>query len=222
MINVAATGNAINPKATMTDIMFKSLKYMEKIEGKRKEYDKDGAHAHTENEPIGEHNHPELEMGIKETFMDLNQRINFIHERIDDLRTVEAAEDSTGLKSKINKKRGGIMSEKDKDKPDEPSDDDKDKDSEGSDDGDSDEEGDKDSSSSSEQKASKLDSKALGEIKSSIDDLTKEVKELKKKSEEVDAILVKANVKSAGAEDASNKEDLAGKDNESIGPLDNI
>lgn len=45
--------------------------------GKKKEvksYEKDGAHAHTEQEPLGLHNHPEIENAIR-----------FIHERIDNL-----------------------------------------------------------------------------------------------------------------------------------------
>ena len=52
-----------------------------KYKKEKKTYEKDGGHAHTENEPLGLHNHQEIE----ERISDLRDSINFLHERIDGL-----------------------------------------------------------------------------------------------------------------------------------------
>lgn len=79
IVNVALTGNPVNPKASMISAFTKSLQYLEAEEGKmdKKSYEKDGAHAHTEEGPLGEHNHPEIESaidGMRREFYDFQNR----------------------------------------------------------------------------------------------------------------------------------------------------
>lgn len=59
---------------------------------KYKAYEKDGAHAHTELEPLGIHNHPEIEDRI-------NRSIDFLHERISRLQ--ESLPDQTEGSSEV-------------------------------------------------------------------------------------------------------------------------
>ena len=63
-----------------------------------KAYDKDGAHAHTEDEPLGLHNHPEIEERLREA-------LDFVHNRIDSL--LEKVDPEVSLKryGKGGKKR---------------------------------------------------------------------------------------------------------------------
>ncbi len=110
LINVALTGNPINPSANIRDVMVKSVKYLED-NGENKSYEKDGGHAHTENDPLGLHNHPEIEERIAQIQRDFNDRLDWVHERINDINEVsDDAEVSAcpGLKSN---KRGANMAE---------------------------------------------------------------------------------------------------------------
>jgi hypothetical protein len=60
-INTALTGSPVNGGARMVDIMMKSLNPAEK-----KTMNNDGLHFHTQNEPQGAHNHPEVEMRLND------------------------------------------------------------------------------------------------------------------------------------------------------------
>ena len=114
LLNVALTGNAINPNATMTAVMAKSLAFMKAIEGsdedmkkleiksiQKKSYKEDGKHVHTAEKPMGEHNHPEIESALN----DIWDSIFRLHERISDIS--HPAESETGLvgKSKTGKQK---------------------------------------------------------------------------------------------------------------------
>lgn len=74
-----------------------------------KAYEKDGAHAHTEEMPLGEHNHPEIERIMKE-------EIAFVHERIDFLRdqlfSQESESGSVSTKGKSNSPKSDSQSYK--------------------------------------------------------------------------------------------------------------
>lgn len=74
LLNVALTGNPVNTSATMTNVMAKSLDYLNK-----KGYDKDGAHAHTE-ENLGVHNHPEIEKRLDDFYNYVDRRIDWVKE----------------------------------------------------------------------------------------------------------------------------------------------
>lgn len=75
LLNVALTGNPVNTHATMTNVMVKSLEQITK-----KGYEKDGAHAHTEDNPLGNHNHPEIEKSISEMYNHIDRRIEWVKE----------------------------------------------------------------------------------------------------------------------------------------------
>lgn len=64
----------------------------------KKSYEKDGAHAHTENEPLGLHNHPEIENRIKEEISYLHNRINRLEEGIDN--NLQEVEEIKGIETK--------------------------------------------------------------------------------------------------------------------------
>lgn len=67
----------------------------------KKAYEKDGAHAHTNDEPLGLHNHPEIENSIRIEIEHLNNRINFLSERL--FETVEDSSEAPmmAVKSKL-------------------------------------------------------------------------------------------------------------------------
>lgn len=67
----------------------------------KKSYEKDGAHAHTDLEPLGLHNHPEIENMVRFNSDMLNDRISFLSDRL-----FETVEDSSepkimAVKSKL-------------------------------------------------------------------------------------------------------------------------
>lgn len=98
LINVGLTGNAINPTATLNQAMAKSLKWLSDQETKG--YEKDGAHAHTEDEPLGIHNHPEIENRIREATEYLSDRISSIYDRIHDMEAPGSKDSEPMIKSK--------------------------------------------------------------------------------------------------------------------------
>ncbi|NOR84823.1 hypothetical protein GQ473_01790 [archaeon] len=117
LLNVALTGNPVNTHANMTAVMAKSLAWLKDRESETmkqekretKSYDKDGAHAHTEENPIGEHSHPEIEKAIQSVDSYIDRRIDYINDRIDNLRTVDnTPEKDSCLKSK---KKGDIVTD---------------------------------------------------------------------------------------------------------------
>ncbi len=76
--------------------------------GKRKKkenkaYEKDGAHAHTEDEPLGLHNHPEIENEVRGQIDRLDDRINFLSDRLFDSIQDESSPAMAGSKAKIKK-----------------------------------------------------------------------------------------------------------------------
>jgi len=84
--NVALTGVPVNTDSTMENSFYKSLRAATmKTEGKKGE-GKDGAHAHTDNDPLGEHKHPEMEKMLQEELRWIGDRIDYCHERIDEVR----------------------------------------------------------------------------------------------------------------------------------------
>ncbi len=112
LLNVAFTGNPVNTYASIDQVFLKSLDYLgekakpkkpkpqpdphkepeeeeEEEKGKKKKKykacEKDGAHAHAKNEPLGLHNHPEVENMIRILGDQVNERINFLSDRIFDL-----------------------------------------------------------------------------------------------------------------------------------------
>jgi len=113
LLNVAYTGNPINTEAKMTEVFAKSLEFLEEKEKDKKKkekkkkvyknYEKDGAHAHTENEPLGLHNHPEIEDRLR-------TEVSFLHERISNILDSEA-EEPLYLKDKEIQKKYNHLSE---------------------------------------------------------------------------------------------------------------
>ncbi len=110
IINIALTGNAINPAATITSVMAKSLEYLKEIEDKG--YDKDGAHAHTENEPLGIHNHTEIEKRIQSEFEYLSDRLGRMSDRLYKLESGNPEGETPGMKADKKTKSGDQMTEK--------------------------------------------------------------------------------------------------------------
>ena len=148
LLNIAFTGTAINPKATIEKVFMKSLDYLKakpkkpkpqpdphkededededdeeetktgkhpkKKKKQYKAYEKDGAHAHTKEEPLGLHNHPEIESMIGNVGEQINNRINFLSDRvyelIDDGPELTASE-TLSLKSQIKKEKHNHISD---------------------------------------------------------------------------------------------------------------
>lgn len=73
-----------------------------KYKKEKKAYEKDGAHAHTEAEPLGLHNHPEIENRIREEF-------EFVHERINELNKGSNPEQAEEIKTYIKIKEEKTM-----------------------------------------------------------------------------------------------------------------
>ena len=116
LINVALTGNAINPAATITNVMAKSLEWLKENEVsnmEQKGYEKDGAHAHTSESPLGEHNHPEIENRIQSEYNYLSDRIERLSDRLYKFENVDP-ESSTMLKGKNKTKEGDNMTDEKK------------------------------------------------------------------------------------------------------------
>ncbi len=203
LINVALTGNAINPDATLTSVMAKSLEYLKQ----KKSYEKDGAHAHTENDPLGLHNHPEIEKYMKSEFDYLYSRINSLSESLYELRTDESA--SPGMKSKKHKKGENKMSDE---KANEGATKDgaakedvgTEKQPEGKQPEGKQPEGSGEGTPSSE---AKPEGKAFADLKSQVGDLTKEMKSMKETFEKVEKFLSKALPSGQGAADPSKVQD---------------
>jgi len=113
VINIALTGNPINPAASMTSVMAKSLDYLKNQEDgnmQKKSYDKDGAHAHPADNPIGEHNHPEIEKEISriwDSIWEVKERISEVHNPTED----------SPMMGKSKNKTGGNMTEENKETP---------------------------------------------------------------------------------------------------------
>ena len=79
-----------------------------------KAYEKDGAHAHTEAMPLGEHTHPEIEKVLKEQFTLVHERIDRLFARVSDSELAEPVSKSHSSElsdSKRDEKGGKNMSE---------------------------------------------------------------------------------------------------------------
>ena len=211
IINIALTGNPINPNATMTSIMAKSLQHVKALEGKA--YEKDGAHTHTDNE-LGLHTHPEIEKVI-------NSMNDFLMDRIRDLEVhVFSSHEDNSLSGKSIKRKGDTMTDETnesalegakQEKPAEESP--TPKDSETTEGGESKEEG----SGESTPEAKSLEAKAIDKLTAEIKSYSEEVKSLTKKVEDINKVLEQARpaamkegaeAKSRGQAEAQPKEAL--------------
>lgn len=215
LLNVALTGNPINPHATMSAVMAKSLAFMkdqevndmDTIEIKNKEkksFSEDGKHVHTEEKPMGEHNHPEIEKAIEDLWTFAYKLSNRVYE-------VEDVSESPETALKNNYSGEKLMTEKKDDpetagvasatnategkKNDAPAD---------------------DATVSTEEKS--VDVKALA---IAVEKLTTEVKDLKEENVALKAIVEKPLQKAKGAENNETKSQNV-PENKSLGPIDRI
>jgi len=216
LFNVALTGNAINPNASMTNIMAKSLEWLKEKE--LKGYEKDGAHAHTKEEPLGIHNHPEIENILRKEVDWLNDRINSLRERISGITDGEKETilknkkgDITMSEEKNNdaKPEGEGVKPEDKGKAKKPDDGKKPKK----------EDEDEEAGKEPEKKALKIEND-LVEIKAQLKDITDKNTELEKEVKDYKEIVEKARPSGLGAENAAEKD--PGAEVKSTGPLDFI
>ena len=67
----------------------------------KKAYEADGAHAHTTQEPLGLHNHPEIENALRIEVERLHDRINFLSERLFETVEDSAEPAMVAVKSKL-------------------------------------------------------------------------------------------------------------------------
>lgn len=119
LINIGLTGNAINPNASMTSVMAKSLEWLKENEGsimEGKGYDKDGAHAHTENEPLGIHNHTEIEKRIQSEVEYLSDRVSRLSDRVYKLESGKPESEGIPTQKGKTKSGDGKMTEEGKEK----------------------------------------------------------------------------------------------------------
>jgi len=175
LLNVALTGNPINTSATMTSVMAKSLDYLNK-----KGYEKDGAHAHTE-ENLGIHNHPEIEKQLQEFYSFVDRRIDWVNERITDLQSPKS--DTDTMTNNLKSHGGNNMAKEENDADNEDQEPDKDK-----------------QTKSVEMVEVKALVKSVTELTKEVKSVTDTVKELKEQVEAQDKILSKAQTKALGAE----------------------
>ena len=75
-----------------------------KYKKEKKTYEKDGGHAHTENEPLGLHNHPEIEEIVRLQNEHLHDRINFLSDRLLEILDDPSPEEVIAIKAKIESK----------------------------------------------------------------------------------------------------------------------
>lgn len=213
LINVALTGNPINPGATLTSVMAKSLEWLESVEDKG--YEKDGAHAHTGESPIGEHNHPEIESRIRSEYEYLSDRLGRISDRLYELENGKTeSTDSTVLKSNNKKTKSGEKTMENKNEEGKPEGEETPQDQgtnndnadQGTQENGSQDQGEgkntqaeggegKDAGNA-EAEGKSIDAKAFGELKSTVDTLAKSV-------EKINTVLEKALPAGYGAEDKS-------------------
>ncbi len=81
----------------------KTGKHPKKKKKNYKAYEKDGAHAHTKEEPLGLHNHPEIESMIRNVGEQVNDRIDFLSDRVYD--SLEDSVEPRALKAKLKKEK---------------------------------------------------------------------------------------------------------------------
>ncbi len=113
LLNVALTGNAVNTEALNQKVLMKAIDAVEEykrqklldpeLEGKLevKSYEKDGAHAHTKEGPLGLHTHPEIEKMMAYDMQSINNRINFLSERLYDSLGDNSSESVMAIKTKL-------------------------------------------------------------------------------------------------------------------------
>jgi len=209
LINVGLTGNPINPETSMVSVMAKSLKWLKDNSGcvNRKGYEKDGAHAHTENSPLGEHNHPELERVLES-----------IWDRLYDLERREPDKSPTSFDGKAIKEKGDITMAEKENKPAQeqvqPSSEAENKpesQQEGSSEAQPESSPSSPASDSAEGKS--VDMKAFAEFKSQIVNIGSELKNNTEAIAEINKVLAKAIPSGRGAERADVKAETKGQDN---------
>lgn len=188
LLNVALTGNPVNTSATMTKVFAKSLDYLNK-----KGYEKDGTHAHTENEPLGEHRHTEIEVAITEIYASMDRRIGWVNERIDDLKNPKTEDSDTTSINNLKSHGGNNMEKEEKNDAD-------------TKDQKPDETQTKDNPEMVEVKAL---TKSVTDLTAEVKSVTDTVKELKEQVAAQDKILSKAQTKALGAESKGTKAEAA-------------
>ncbi|MCH8329730.1 MAG: hypothetical protein IIB81_05075, partial [Nanoarchaeota archaeon] len=87
-----------NQEATMQEINY----FAKGSKNLKKAYEKDGAHVHAE-EPLGLHNHPEIENIVQGEVRNLHERINRLSDRLYD--SLDDSPESIPLKSKIKEEK---------------------------------------------------------------------------------------------------------------------
>ena len=227
LLNVALTGNPINPMATMSAVMAKSLEFMKSKEGadmenieiknrEKKSYQEDGKHIHTDEKPMGVHNHPEIEQSIAS----LREYVHDLSEIIHDIKyATDNPEESTILKDKKLKGYKQMVKTKDNEpdagaatpKPEE---------------GAKPEEGkpaaNVEGEEGAETNAPEGEQKGFKELKSVVDGLVTEVKDLRKENADLKAIVEKPLQKAKGAENKSQTSQAGTEANSFVGPIDLI
>ncbi len=115
LLNVALTGNAVNTSALNEKILMKAMDAVEEYQKEKKNnpdlenqlevksYEKDGAHAHTEDEPLGLHNHPEVETMIRNLGEQINDRMNFLSDKLYDSLGNDSSESIMAIKAELTK-----------------------------------------------------------------------------------------------------------------------
>ncbi|KKL28861.1 hypothetical protein LCGC14_2370880, partial [marine sediment metagenome] len=113
LLNVALTGNAVNTRALNEKVLLKAIDAVEEYKRQKlldpelenklevKSYEKDGAHAHTKEGPLGLHTHPEIEKMMAYDMQSINDRINFLSERLYDSLGDNSPESVTAIKTKL-------------------------------------------------------------------------------------------------------------------------
>ncbi len=115
LLNVALTGNAVNIGALNQKVFMKAIDAVEEYKKQKlddpelenklevKSYEKDGAHAHTKDEPLGLHNHPEVETIIRNLGEQVNDRISFLSDRLHETLEDSSPESIMTIKTKLTK-----------------------------------------------------------------------------------------------------------------------
>lgn len=112
LVNMTITGNPRNKGAEFSASLKSALAKIPNGENMDKDvkqpaslksYEKDGGHAHTEELPLGEHNHPEIEKQMIYLENRIDRYYDYVNEKIEDLKSYgvnkDSADQSPGLKS---------------------------------------------------------------------------------------------------------------------------
>lgn len=70
---------------------------------KKLEYEKDGPHAHTENDPLGEHKHADLEIAVEKVRSEMDERFSRVWDRLFDLEDNDEKASFSHKNKEVNK-----------------------------------------------------------------------------------------------------------------------